>query len=147
MVSFTIINTIDLKTYRQDGWVVWTAGFRHQSLWSRRFEFYHCHFVDLSIQSIVSFILNTCICCHLPLSMLLTSKHTAKMAMWYEALVKGTSNFDSVGSRPTPVIFMTFLYKVLFPLFWTPAHGIFYHSMLLITQHTGRMADLSNALV
>ena len=31
------------------------------------------------------------------------------------------------GLSPTPFILLTFLYKVLFPLFWSPAHGIFYH--------------------
>ncbi len=32
-----------------------------------------------------------------------------------------------MGSSPTPVVLLTFLYKVLFPLFWTSAHGIYYH--------------------
>ncbi len=32
-----------------------------------------------------------------------------------------------MGSRPTLVILLTFLYKILFPVFWTPARGIYYH--------------------
>ena len=136
MVSFTIINTIDLKTYRQDGWVEWTAGFRHQSLWWRGFESYHCHFVDIPKESIVSFILNTCTWCYLHSSMQLTTKHTGRMAEWYKELVYGTRHFDGVGSSPTPVSLLTFLYEVLFPLFETSAHGIFYHNQYYWPQNT-----------
>ena len=73
MVSTTIIHAIDYTTYRQDGQVVYSAGLRKQSLWLRWFESHSCHFVDIPIQSIVSFFLNR------------------------------------------------------FPVFWTPAHDIFYH--------------------
>ena len=104
MVSSTIINTIDFKTYRQDGWVEWTAGFRHQSLWWRGFESYHCHFVDIPKESIVSFILYTCSWCYLHSSMQLTTKHTGRMAEWYKELVYGIRHFDGVGSSPTPDI-------------------------------------------
>ena len=31
-------------------------------------------------------------------------------------------------ARPNPELLLTFLYKVLFSLFWTPAHGIYYHN-------------------
>ena len=47
MVSFTIINAIDLKTYRQDGLVEWTTGYRHQSLLWRGFKPNSCHFGDI----------------------------------------------------------------------------------------------------
>ncbi len=38
MVSSTIIDGIDLKTYRHDGWVQWGAGFTHHSLQWRGFK-------------------------------------------------------------------------------------------------------------
>ncbi len=34
---------------------------------------------------------------------------------------------DGIGSSSTTVILLTFLKKVLFPLFWTPAHVFIYH--------------------
>ena len=126
MVSSTNINAIDLKTYRQNGLVEWTTGFRHKSLRWRGFESYYCQFVDILIRSIVSLILNTCTWYLLPSSILLTSKHTGRMVEWNELLVLGTSHFGGVGSSPTIVILLTFLKKVLFPLFWTPAHGVIY---------------------
>ena len=58
MVSSNIIHAIDLKTYRQDGQVVWGASLRHHSLRCRGVESYSCHFVDIPIQSIISCILN-----------------------------------------------------------------------------------------
>ena len=39
------------------------------------------------------------------------------VAEWSKALVLGTSHFGGVGSSPTPVILLTLLYKVLFPVF------------------------------
>ncbi len=59
--------------------------------------------------------------------MQLTTQHTGRMAEWSKALAYGTRHFDGVGSSPTPVSLLTLLYEVLFPLFQTPAHGIFYH--------------------
>ncbi len=56
MVSSTILNTIDLKRYRQDGQVEWSAGFRHQSLRWCGLESYYCDFLDIPKVSIVSFI-------------------------------------------------------------------------------------------
>ncbi len=126
MVLSTIIHAIDHSTYRWDGHVVWSAGLRHQSLQWRGFVSHSCHFVDIPIQSIVSFILNTCTWYLLSLFRLLTTKHTGRMAEWSKALFLGTSHFGGVGSSPTPVILLTLLYKVLFPVFWTPAHGIFH---------------------
>ncbi len=133
----------------QDGRVVWGAGLRHQSYRCRRFKTHSSHFVDIlykvsfplfwkhahgifyhypcylqqNIQAgwtiargagfrapvtsgawvpvpllslcdipfeiIASFILKTCIWYLLPLSMLLITKHTGRMAEWYEALVYG----------------------------------------------------------
>ena len=60
MVSSTTIHAIDFTTYRQDGRVVYSAGLRHQSLRWRGFKSHSCHYVDITIQSIVSCILNTC---------------------------------------------------------------------------------------
>ena len=60
MVSSTIIHAIDHTTYRQDGRVVWGAGLRHQELWWCGFQAYSSQYYDIPIQSIVSFILNTC---------------------------------------------------------------------------------------
>ena len=99
----------------------------HQSLWWRGFESHICHFFDIPIQSIVSCILITCRWYLLPSWMLLTTKHTGRIAEWSKALVLVTSHFGGVGLCPTLVILLTFLYEVLFPLFWTPAHVIFYH--------------------
>ncbi len=90
-------------------------------------ESHSCDFVDIPIQSIVSYILNTCTWYLLPSSMLLITQHTGRMTEWCKVLIKGTRHFAGVGSRPNPVIFMRFLYKVLFPVFWTPSHGIFNH--------------------
>ncbi len=59
MVSSTIIDAIDLKTYRQDGRVEWGAYLRHQSLRWRGVESYSCHFVDIPKWNLLSFILNT----------------------------------------------------------------------------------------
>ncbi len=42
--------------------------------------------------------------------------HQGRLAEWTKALVLGTSHFGGVGSSPTPVILLTFLYKVLFSL-------------------------------
>ena len=120
----------------------------------------------------VSFILNSCTWYLLPSSMLLITQHIARMAKWSKAPVLVTSHFAGVGSSPTPFILLTFLYKVLSPLFETPAHvfstiittidipiqssvsfilntGTWYllpSSMLLTTKHRGRMAEWSNAL-
>ncbi len=49
--------------------------------------------------------------------MLLTTKHTGRMAEWYKKLVYGTRHFDGVGSSPTPVIMVSLLYKVLLSVF------------------------------
>ena len=87
MVSSTIIHAIDFKTYRQDGRVVWGASLMHQSLWLRGFESHICHSVNIPLQSIVSFILNTCTWYLLPSSMLLTTQHTSRMVEWSKALV------------------------------------------------------------
>ena len=87
MVSSTIIYAIDHKTYRQDCREEWGAGFRHQSLRWRRVESYSYDLVDIPKEIIVSIILNTCTWCHLPLSMLLTSKQTGRMAVWSKVLV------------------------------------------------------------
>ena len=87
----------------------------------------HLIFFDNPEESIVPLILNACKSCHLPLSMLLTTKHTNKIDEWSKVLVNCTSHFGGVGFSPTPVILLTLLCKVLFSLFWTPAHGIFYH--------------------
>ena len=84
-------------------------------------------FVDIPIQSVASFILNTCKCYLLPSSMLLTTKHTGRTAELYGVLVLGTSHLGGVGSSPTPIILLTFLKKVMFPLFWTPPHAVIYY--------------------
>ena len=86
MVSSTIIHPNDQKAYRQDGRVVYGAGLGHQSLWWHGLESNSSHFVNIAIQSIVSFILNLCKWYLLPSSMLLTSKHTGGIAEWYETL-------------------------------------------------------------
>ena len=83
--------------------------------------------IDIPIHSILSCILNTCRWYLLTSWMLLTTQHTGRMAEWSKALVLGTSHFGGMGSSPTPVILLTFLYKVLIPLYWTPGRGIFYH--------------------
>ncbi len=62
-----------------------------------------------------------------PSWMLLTPQHTGKMAEWSKVLVKGTSHFGGVVLSPTPDILSTLLYKLLYPLYWTPANDIFYH--------------------
>ncbi len=66
MVSSLIIHAFDCKKYRQDGRVVRGAGLRHQSHGWRGFVTHPCYVVDIPIQSIVSFILNTCTCYLLP---------------------------------------------------------------------------------
>ena len=60
IVSSTIIHAIDNKTYRQDGRVVLGGGLRDVSLRWRGFESHSWNFVDVAIQSIVSYILNIC---------------------------------------------------------------------------------------
>ncbi len=130
MVSSTIIHAIDQTTYRQNGWVVYVAGLRHQWLGWFGSESHSSRCVNIPIipiQSILSFILKTCTLYLLPLSMLLTTKYTGRMAKWSKLLVWGISHFGGEGSTPSPVILLTFLYKVLFPIFWKLAHGIFYH--------------------
>ncbi len=92
------------------------------------FKSHSCHFVDISTQSIVSCILNTCTWYLSPSSMLLTSKHRGRMAEWSKSLVQGTSHFRGLGSSPTPVNFLIFLYKVYFLVFCTPAYCIFFHN-------------------
>lgn len=87
MVSSTIILPNEKKAHRQDDRMVYGAGLGHQSLCWHGLESNSSHFVNIAIQSIVSFILNTCKCYLLPSSMLLTSKHTAGIAEWYETLV------------------------------------------------------------
>ena len=44
------------------------------------------------------------------------------MAEWSKVLVSGTSHFGGVGLSPTPVILLTLLYKVLFPVFSEHLH-------------------------
>ncbi len=127
MVSFSIIHAIDLKTYRQDGREDWGAGFRHQSLQWHGFESYSCHFANIPKESIVSIILNTYTWCHLQFSMLLTKNIQEGWPIVMKRWFMGNSHFGGVGSIPLPVILLTFLYKVLFPLFLTPTHGIFYY--------------------
>ena len=107
MVSSTIINAIKHTTYRQDGRVVLDASLRRWSLYWRGFESQSRHFVDITIQSIVPFILNTCTWYVVPSLMLLTIKYTGSMAQWYEELVKGASHFGGVNSDPSPFIFLT----------------------------------------
>ena len=103
------------------------AGLRHQSLRWPWYESNTWHFVGIAIQSIISFILNTCKRYLLLSFMLFTTKDTGRMAESSKALVYGIFLFDRVGSSPTPFILLAFLYKVMFPFFWTPAHGILYH--------------------
>ena len=69
------------------------------------------------------------------------------MAEWSKIPVLGITHFACVGVSTTPIILLTFLYKVVFPLFQTPAHSIIYHSMLLTTHNTGSMAKWSWLLV
>ena len=104
MVSSTIIHAIEHITYRQNGRVVEGDGLRIKSLWLRGFESHSKNLVDIPKESIISFILNTCIWCHLPLSILMTKKHTGKMAEWSMVLVKGTSQFGDMGWSQTPLI-------------------------------------------
>ncbi len=87
MVSSTIINAIEYITYRQDCRVVLGAGLRRWSLYWRWFDTQLRHFVYITIQSIVSFILNTCTWYVLPFVMLLTTKYTGRIAEWSKALV------------------------------------------------------------
>ncbi len=87
MVSFTIIHAIEHLTYRQDGGVERGTCLTYQSVRLCWFKTYSYHFVEIPKEGIVSIILNTCTWCHLPLSMLLTSKQTGRMAEWYEALL------------------------------------------------------------
>ena len=87
MVSSTIIHAIEHITYRQNGRVVEGDGLRINSLWLCGFESHSKNIVDIPKESIISFILNTCIWCHLPLSILMTKKHTGKMAEWSMVLV------------------------------------------------------------
>ncbi len=82
MVFFTIIDAIDHKTYRQDGRLVRGAGFRAPVTWVAWVPVPLLSFCDIPIQSIVSFILNTCRWYLLSLSMLLTAKNTGRMAEW-----------------------------------------------------------------
>ncbi len=56
MVSSTIIYATDLITYRKDGRIVLAACLRNQSFRWCEFEYHSCHFVDIAIQRIVSFI-------------------------------------------------------------------------------------------
>ena len=56
MVSPTIINAIEHTTYRQDGRVVLGADLRRRSLYWRGFESQSCHFVEITIKSLVSLI-------------------------------------------------------------------------------------------
>ena len=100
----------------------------HQSLRWRGFKSHSCYFLDIPIQNNISCFFNTCTWYLLPSSRLVTRKHTGRMAEWPKALVQGISHFGGVGSNLTLVILLKFLYKVLFPLFWTAAHGIFYHN-------------------
>ena len=127
MLSSTIIHAYDHKTYRQDCREDWGAGLRHQSLQWHGFESYSCHFANIPKEKIVSIILDTCTWCHLPFSMLLTKNIQEGLPIVMGRWFMGTSHFGGVGSIPFPVILMTFLYKVLFPLFLTPTPCIFYH--------------------
>ena len=92
-----------------------------------RFESYSCHFVYITIHSIVFFILDTCTWYVLPSFMLLIIQYTGRIAEWSKVLVSGTSHSGGLGSSPTPLILLTFLYTVLFHVFWTPEYDIFYH--------------------
>ncbi len=66
------VHAINNTTYSEGCQVVLGAGFSHQSLCWRGFESHSCHFVDVPIKSIVSFILNTGTWYLPPSSMLLT---------------------------------------------------------------------------
>ncbi len=78
-------------------------------------------------KGIVASILNSCTWYFLTLSMPLIIRHTGRMAKWSKVLVFGISHYGCVGSSPTPVILLKFLYKLLLQVFWTPAHVIFEH--------------------
>ncbi len=78
MVSSTIINAIDHKTCRQNGWVVYVTCLRPQPLLWRGLESHSCRVDDIPIQNIVSFILNTSTEYLLPSSMLLINNKQAK---------------------------------------------------------------------
>ena len=126
MVSCTIFHAIDHKTLRQDGRVAERGLVKAPVILVVWVWVPFLSFSWHSYKSIVSCILNTCTWYLLPSSMLLNTQHTGRMAEWSKALVLGTSHFGGVGSSPTPVILLTRLFKVLYPVFWTPAHGIFY---------------------
>ena len=64
----------------------WPSGKRHHSLRWCAFKTHSCLFVDIAMQSIVSFILNTCKWYLLLSSMLLTIKHTGRMGQWSKSV-------------------------------------------------------------
>ena len=72
LVSSTLIHAIDNTTYRQNGWVVYVAGLRLQSLLLRGFKTNSYHLCWHPIQNIVSLISNNCTWYLVPSSMLLT---------------------------------------------------------------------------
>ncbi len=113
----------------------------------RGFESHSFYFVDLPIQSMVSFILNTSTWYLLPLSMLLITQHIARVAKLSKALALVTSHFGGRDSSPTPVILLTFLFSIVSFILNTGTLYLSPSSMLLTTQHTGRMAEGSKALV
>ncbi len=151
MASSTLVHAIDQTTYRQDGWAVHVAGLRLQSFLLRRFKFPSSHFVDIPIKRIVSCFLYTCTWYHLPSSMLLTSNKQARWPEWYEAMVYGHQSLRYRGFETHSCHLLTFLYNLLLPLFWTPAHGISFHHPWCNwpdnIQTGWRMAEWSYALI
>ncbi len=126
MVSSTIINAIHHKTYRQDGRVAKRRWYKKPVTSVPLVQDPLLSFCWQPKQSIVlSFWkLAHSIYYHNPCywSQNIQAGWLSGMRRW----LTGTSHFGGVDSSITPVILMKFLLKVLFPLFWTPANGIFY---------------------
>ncbi len=132
--------------YRQNGWVVYVAGLRHQSRLWLGFKSNSCHFIDIPKESIVSCILNTCTLYHLPLSMLMTTKYTSKTAELSKVLVYGTSHFCGVGWVPLQSFYWHSYTKSCF-LYFGLLHMVFPTIIHAIDQqYTGKMAEWSMSL-
>ena len=106
MVSSTMIHAIDLKTYRQDGRVVWGAGLKH---WCKA----PVTSVALVRVDLQSFCWHCCTkYCFLYFKHFQMVSPTIMNASWFES---NSSYFVDI-----PI-------QSMFPLCWTPAHDMFYH--------------------
>ena len=94
------------------------------------------------IQSIVSFILKTCTWYLVPLSMLLNTKHTGRMAEWYEALFHGYQSLRCCGFKFHSCHFVDIqTQRLVYFILNTWTWYLLLSSMQFNTQQTSRMAE------